>query len=138
MEAIACSLLKRTQYAGLLPDYEPDLKRCGTYHSSVWHEVEEWGHKKWVVGAYLEVDYEKHQEDGKSMEEILAGCIAHLNQPPPRKKYQRRLKNPLYGNLSPMPIRWWFKEVDGIKCVGVLIVTDKRKCRHFWGEGQKL
>ena len=138
MEPIACSLLKRTQYAGLLPDYEPDLKRCGTYHGSVWHEVEEWGHKKWVVGAYLEVDYEKHQADGKSMEEILAGCLAHLNQPPVRKKYQRRLKKPLYGNLDPLPLRWWFKEMDGEKCIGVLIVTDKRKCRYFWGEGQKL
>ena len=138
MEPIVCSLLKRTQFAGLLPDYEPDLKRCGTYHGSVWHEVEEWGHKKWVVGTYIEVDYETHQEDGKSMEEILAGCMAHLNQPPQRKKYQRRLKNPLYGNLDPMPIRWWLKEIEGQKCIGVLIVTNKRKCRYFWGEGQKL
>ena len=141
VEKIQCELIERSQFAGLLPDYEPDIKKRGTYHASVFHEVEEWGHKKWVVGTYIRVDYENLLKEGKTMEEIVAGCLAFLNQPPPRKKYQRRLKNPLYGNLDPMPLKWWRKELadcDGEKCIGVLLVTDKRKCRHFWGEGQKL
>ena len=137
-EPIVCSFLERTQYAGVIPDWEPDLKKCGTYHGSVFHEVEGWGKKKWVVGGYIKVDYEKYQEGGMTIEEILAACVAWLNQPPARKKYQRRQKNSLYGTLDPMPLKWWFKEMDGEKCIGVLVVTDKRKCKHFWGEGMKL
>ena len=131
-------MIKRSQFAGLLPNFEPDIKKCGTYHGSVFHEVPEWGHKKWVVGAYISVDYKKYTDEGKTMEEVVAGCLAFLNQPPPRKKFQRRLKNPLYGNLDPMPLKWWHREIDGEECIGVLLVTDKRKCRHFFGEGQKL
>ena len=71
------------------------------------------------------------------MEEILAGCFIYLNQPPDRKKYQRRLKNPIYGNLDPMPIRHGFREIDGKEYIWVLLVTDKRKCKRFWGEGIK-
>ena len=137
-EPIPCSFLARSQYAGILPNYEPDLLRQGTYHSSMFFDVEQFGVKRWVVGTYIDVDYEAYLEQGLTIEEVLAGCIIFLNQPPPRKKYQRRLKNPLYGNLDPMPYRHGLKEIDGKKYIWALLVTDKRKCRYFWSEGPKV
>ena len=133
-----CKLLARSQYAGILPNYEPDLLKQGTYHGSMFYDVELFGVKKWVVGAYLDIDYGTYMEQGLTLEDILAGCLIYLNQPPARKKYQRRVKNPLYGNLDPMPHRHGFKEINGKKYIWVLLVTDKRRCKYFWGEGPKL
>ena len=104
----------------------------------MFHEVEGFGVDRWVVGSYIDVDYESLTEQGLTIEEVIAGCLIYLNEPPPRKKYQRRLKKPLYGNLDPMPLRWWLREIDGKKYIGVLLVTDKRKCKYFWSEGMKL
>ena len=136
-EPIVCELLSRGQYAGILPSSELASLREGTYHSSFFREVEGWGVNHWVVGAYLDVDYKSHIEEGLTIEEVLAGCFIHLNQPPLRKKYQRRSKNPVYGNLEPMPIHHGYKEIDGKDYIWVLFVTDKRKCKYFWGEGIK-
>ena len=137
-EPISCTLLRRSQYAGILPDYEPDLLKSGTYHGSIFHGIEGFGVDRWVVGAYIDVDFKSYIEQGLTIEDVLTGCIIHLNQPPTRKKYQRRQKNPLYGNLDPMAWRFGYKTIGNKEYIWVLLVTDKRKNRHFWGEGQKL
>ena len=133
-EPIACELLSRSQFADHIPEYEPNSLRRGTYHGSWFREV---GPKRWVVGTYLDVDYKTFLKKGLSIEDVLAGCFIYLNQPPDRKKYQRRIKNPIYGNLEPMPIQHGFKVIDEKEYIWVLLVTDKRKCKHFWGEGMK-
>ena len=66
-----------------------------------------------------------------TMEEVLSGCFAYLNQPPERKKYQRRRRKPLYGNIEPYPHRHGVKTVDGKEYIWVALVTDKRKSKHF-------
>ena len=137
-QPIKCDLLERTRYAGMMPNYEPDIKKKGTYHASVWHDVEGWGVNRWVVMAVLDVDHKRILSEGKTVEELLAGCFAYLNQPPERKKYQRRRRKPLYGNLEPFPHRYGFKEIDGKEYIWVAMVTDKRKCKEFFGEGFKI
>lgn len=137
-EPIRCDLLERTQYAGMLPNYEPDIKKKGTYHGSVWHDVEGWGVNRWVVTAVLDIDHKALLAEGMTMEEILAGCFKYLNQPPERKKFQRRQRKPLFGNLEPFPHRHGIKTVGGKEYVWVCLVTDKRRCKHFFGEGVKL
>jgi len=132
---IPCSLLKQTEFGTLLPDWDGP-KKSGSYHGSVWHEVSGFGVSKWVVGCYVIVDYEKLRSDGMVDEEILRGCIEYLNCPPKRKKYAKRTPKPLYGNLDAMPVRHLFKEKDGKKCIMMMLVTDQRKNRNFFGEGQ--
>ena len=55
-----------------------------------------------------------------------------------RKKYARRLKNPLYGNLEEKPHEFKLREKGGKSVIEVALVTDKRKNPRLWGEGQKL
>lgn len=138
VEPIECDLLERSQYAGILPNYEPDIKKKGHYHGSVWHDVKGWGVDKWVVTAILDVNHKALLEEGKTMEEILVGCLEYLNQPPPRRKYQRRQRKPLYGTLDPFPHKHGVKEIDGKEYIWMCMVTNKRRCNHFFGEGQKL
>ena len=98
VEPITCKLLgiKEWSYSSA----EGDLLRFGRYHSSTFPEVELWGSKRWVVGAYIMVDYESLREEGKTDDEIVQGCIKFLNQPPPRRKFQRKVRKPTYGNLQ--------------------------------------
>ena len=132
---IPCVLELQGEFECLLPDYGGPRKR-GTYHGSVWHDVDDFGISKWVVGCYVMVDYEKLRAEGSTDEEILKGCIEYLNHPPKRKKYAKRTPKPLYGNLDELPIRHMFKEKHGKPSIMMLLVTDQRKNRNFFGEGQ--
>ncbi len=102
------------------------------YHGSVFPRVNGFGSKKWVVCGYLEVDYEPHLKQGVSKEEVVQRCINHLNKPPHRRKYQKKRSTPLYGNLSLYEYK--FKN-DGSPYIEVLVVTDERKNKNFWGCG---
>ena len=133
---IPCKFLKMTQFGSVVPSWDGP-KKCGNYHGSVWHEVSGFGVSKWVVGAYVIVDYDKYRKEGMTDEEIVRGCVEYLNCPPKRKKYSKRTPKPLYGTLDDMPVRWLFKEEKlGEKCIMMMLVTDQRRNRHFHGEGQ--
>jgi len=136
IDPIPCEFLKRTEWAGVLPDKDGPTK-CGRYHQSVWHDVKGFGDKKWVVGSYVIVDYETLMEDGMTENEITQGCIKYLNTPPPRRKYQRKASEPLYGNLDPVPVRYNLIEKDEQKVILMMLATDQRKNKYFWGEGPK-
>ena len=112
--------------------------RYGRYHSSHFHNVERWGSRQWVVGTYIVVDYESLRGEGKSNDEIIQGCIKFLNQPPVRRKFQRKVGKSAYGNLQQIPVSYSFINVDGQDCISALIATDKRRSKKFWGEGIKL
>ena len=79
-------------------------------------------------------------DEGHSEEEIVQACIRHLNKPPPREKYQRRIKTPLYGNLDEKPHKFKFRKESKFKkpVIEVTLLTDKRKNRRLWGEGQSV
>tara|TARA_B100000676_G_C17925005_1_gene757641 strand:- start:594 stop:1109 length:516 start_codon:yes stop_codon:yes gene_type:complete len=134
-KGIPCKLLKQTQFGSVVPSWEGP-KKSGSYHGSVWHEVSGFGVSKWVVGCYVIVDYEKYRADGLTDDEIVRGCVEFLNCPPKRKKYAKRTPKPLYGTLDDMPVRHQFKEKNGEKCIMMMLVTDQRKNRNFFGEGQ--
>lgn len=102
----------------------------GRYHGSRFREVPE---KHYVVGAYIEADWHEYISEGYSEEEVVLACIRHLNTVPPRQKFQRATKKSPYGKISPQPVQYKFRE----DCIEVLLVTDKRKSRVFWGEGVK-
>ena len=132
---IPCKFLKQHQFAEFV-NLEDSPERCGNYHGSVWHEVEGFGVKKWVVGGHILVDYEKYRQQGMSDDDILRGCVEYLNCPPKRKKYARRKPKPLYGKLDDMPLRHKFMEKNGHKCIMMILVTNERKNKNFHGEGQ--
>ena len=90
VEPIPCEFLKRTEWSGIMED-DSGKTKFGRYHQSFWHDVKQFGSKRWVVGCYIIIseDINALIEQGSTEEEIAQGCIKFLNQPPPRKKYQR-------------------------------------------------
>ena len=125
---IGCKLLEIPEYIGNFSV----KKKKGRYHKSSFWDIKGFGHKKWVVGAYIEIDdltlFEKLSEP-----EIIEGCFETLNTPPPRKKYAKKAPQPKYGVLE--PYKYQTVERDGKKVLSVLFVTDKKKNKHFWGKG---
>ena len=133
-EEFECYFQKRTEWM-FMEKKEDEETRCGGYHGSMFWEVPQFGKKNWVIVCNIVVDWKKLVAQGYSEEEIFKGCIKHLNKPPERKKFQRRVKQPLYGNLSYVPVKTIFKEKEGDLILQALIVTNKRRCKQFWGEG---
>lgn len=107
-------------------------KKKGRYHRSVFPSVKHFGVKRWVVCGYIEVDHEEYLKKGYTKEEIMDGCLAHFNQTPPRKKYQKKKTKPLYGNLSLYSCK--FKK-DKTPYIEVILITDDKKNKYFWGRG---
>ena len=136
-EEIHCHFQKRKQW--MLSNIEEEEKpRSGSYHGSMFWEVPEFGKKYWVVVCNIVVDWRKYLEQGYTEEEIFKGCIKFLNKPPERKKFQRRVRKSLYGNLCYVPVKTMFKDKEGESILQALIVTDKRRCKQFWSEGINL
>lgn len=134
-EPIECSLMEQREFAHYTPPEGEAQFKEGKYHGSMFWEVDGFGSSKWVVCARIVVDWEKYYEEGLSEEELFGRCVAYLNLPPKRRKFQRRITKPKYGKLSPTPMWIKPKEEDGVKFLSVLMVTDKKRCRYFWGEG---
>lgn len=111
---------------------EGQPKKKARYHGSVFSQVGGFGSKKWVICGYLDIDYSPYLKEGLSEEEIARRCIEYLNKPPERKKYQKKKTKPLYGNLSLYDYK--FKN-DGAPYIEVVVVTDERKNKNFWGQG---
>tara|TARA_R100000234_G_C4985155_1_gene172857 strand:+ start:737 stop:1171 length:435 start_codon:yes stop_codon:yes gene_type:complete len=113
-----------------------EKKKSGRYSATNFH-IPGFGRKKWVVLAYLNVpDIAMLKAQGMTEDEILEGCIEYLNQPPPRKKYQRRNRKPLYGKLELLSYKFTEKKGESLLCVS--LATDQRKNKNFWGSGQVI
>ena len=108
-----------------------ELTKHGRYSSSVFH-INGYGDTKWVVGCYLDIDYTQYL-DKMTEEQFVNSCIEFLNEPPKREKFERRLKNSLYGKLDIHSYK--LRERDGARFVELLLITDDRKNTNFWGEG---
>jgi hypothetical protein len=132
---IECTLREMGEYGNALPNYNK-RKRQGKYHGSDFYgQVAEYGIKKWVVGVYIDVDYQQYLNDCTSEEVIVRECIKFLNQPPPRRKYQKKKPQPLYGNIDESPLRFSFKRDESGTFIEALLVTDQKKNKKFWGAG---
>ena len=128
---IECSLRDQKEYGELLPDWNTKTRK-GRYHGSNF-AVEGFGHSCWAIGVYINVDHGRYLEEGMAELEGVEGCIEYLNQPPPRKKYQKRKSVPLYGKLSVHRFR--LREDEGGEFIEAILMTDKRKNKLLWGTG---
>jgi len=130
---IECALRPMEQYGKTLPGYNP-ATRLGRYIGCDFN-FKTFGVKHWVIGVYIDIDHPKYLSEGLTEEEIIKQCIEYLNQPPPRKKYQKKKPVPLYGNLEEMPSRYAFKEDEEGAYIEILLLTNQKKNKKFWGQG---
>ncbi len=129
---IKCTLRKMTEYSKVLPDWNPNAKKNGRYSSSRWSSKTSKG--RYPVMVYVDGDFESCFDEGLLPEEVARGCIDFLNTPPLRKKYARRAPKPLYGLLD--VVRYYlFREEDGKPYFQMVVSTDQKKNKHFWGTG---
>ena len=128
-EKIECSLRALNEYSFM----ESDKKRFGRYHGSRFWDVPK---KRFVVGIKIDLDFSPLEGADLSVEEITKACLAHLNTPPPRKKYAKKAPSPRFGNLK------YYKAgiVEGTsgRHISALVVTDKRKNKMFWRKGKNV
>jgi hypothetical protein len=108
-------------------------EKLGRYHGSNFFDIPEFGRKRWVVAAYIDADFEPFVIN-KSTGDIVQECINFLNQPPPRKKFAKRVKRPLYGKLEVYKYKLR-EDKSGKLYAEVLLITNQKKNRHFWGRG---
>jgi len=112
---------------------ESEKKRFGRYHGSYFWDVPK---KNWVVGIKIDLDFSALNGADLTAEEITKACLAHLNTPPPRKKYAKKIPKPPYGVLQ------FYKanivQEGSKKYISALVVTDKRKSRMFWRKGKDV
>jgi len=114
--------------------------RKGRYHGSNFWDLKGFAKDRWVVAAYI--DFESDTELSPSQapswmseEEIVKECIEYLNQPPRRLKYEKKKTDPLYGNLSLYQYTFR-KDGKGRSYIEVLLTTDQKKNKYFWGKGK--
>jgi len=108
--------------------------RKGRYHGSNFWDVTGAGHDKWVVAAYIDLD-DRAIPPWMGEEDVVGECLAFLNEPPERKKYEKKKTQPLYGNLS--LYQYTFKKDSTDQpYIEVLLITDQKKNEHFWGKGK--
>jgi len=135
IEEIECDLRDMAEF------YEyadtPEEKKKGRYHGSMFWSIRGFGEKRWVVGAYLDVDYAPYLKQGLERDEIVQLCLNHLNRPPKRQKFQKKTEKPLYGSLEVYSHKFRANEL-GNRFIEVLLITDQRKNKNFWGEGTKM
>jgi len=121
------------EYGTLLPNWS-DGKKSGIYLGSN-YVYPMYGAKRWAVGVYVEVEYDKYVEQGLTEEDIAKQCVEFLNTPPPRKKYQKKKPVPTYGTLDETPYLFRFKRDENGTFIEMTLMTDQRKNNNFWGMG---
>jgi len=135
-----CSFVDLYEYPSLKMNSveNGDTLRGARYHNSMFWSLPGFGVSRWVICGYIAVDWQSLTDDGYTKEEIFKGCAKFLNKPPVRRKFQKRITKPLYGTLQPAALKVAFREKAGKKVIEVLAVTNKRKSKYVWGEGQVL
>ena len=129
-QPIPCNLRQITEYGYMIPSWNPDKTRLGRYSGSSYSSIES---GEYVVLVYVDGDFSEPQSRGMTDEDIVLGCIAHLNTPPVRKKYAKGAPKPLYGSLN--LVSYQRKENEGSVFYVVAMTTDQRKNKNFWGQG---
>jgi hypothetical protein len=114
----------------------PGKLRFGRYHGSCFWDIANFGSKKWVVGAYINLENQKLFEEEFSVEDLARNCVEYLNQPPPRKKYAKREPKPIYGRLEVYKAK--IIEKGDRKYISALLVVDSNRNKLFWGKGKNV
>ena len=112
--------------------------RKGRYHGSNFWDLEGFAKDRWVVGAYIEFDCDDQLAQSPpwlSEEEVVQECVEYLNKPPERQKYEKKHTAPLYGNLALYQYTFRKNRI-GRTYIEVLLTTDQKKNKHFWGKGK--
>jgi hypothetical protein len=131
---IECALIERPEWISSPLSAERKKRKLGRYHRSYFSDVPGYGRTAWVVMAGICCDVEGLLEQGKTVVEIVKECIDYLNELPIRKRKTKRKRKPLYGKLDFYKAQ--IKEGEnGEKYIAAMIITDQRKNKHFWGEG---
>jgi len=73
---IECSLRQMEEYGSLLPNWS-ETKKSGIYLGSN-YVYPMYGAKRWAVGVYVNVEYDRYREQGLSDEEIVRQCVEFL------------------------------------------------------------
>ena len=131
---IKCDLRQMREFHSALTSYGSKKLRKGLYSNSNFFSIKGYGREKWVVIVHIDVDHEMYLSEGLTKDEIVSGCIEHLNQAPPRKKYAKKTPKPLYGELAPH--RVFFKKDEQGPYIEAYLTTNQRKNKNFWSEGQ--
>lgn len=131
-EKVVCALLPFTKSSFSDPASE---KKFGIYSNSV-YTFPDFGVKKWVVHAYLLVDYDKYYVEGWTENRLIDACLNYLNDTE-KKKGAKKEPKPKYGKLEPLVSRWKgvYDLVYKPDRVIISLVTDDPKNTNFWGEG---
>jgi len=108
--------------------------RKGRYHRSNFWDIKGFGKDRWVVGVYIEFNADD-VPPWMSNQEVAEGCIEYLNQPPERKKYEKRSSHSLYGKLA-LYEHWLKKAENGEPYIEAMLITDEPKNKNFWGKGK--
>jgi len=103
-----------------------EKQRLASYHGSYFWGVKGFGTDRWVVAGTIEGDFSGHPE--LPLEELAQGCVNFLNRPVGKRK-----KRQPYGTLELFRVT---SLDDG--SIQVLLMTDQKKNKDFWGRGQKL
>jgi len=131
---IACTLSQIKRNRSLQPDQTKH--KHGIYLSSYFH-IKGYGQKCWVVGVNIEVNHSLYLAQGASAEQLVRECIEHLNFPPKSKYGKKRRRQPLYGKFREEPYSFKLKTKNGEQIIEALLITERRRSKHFWGEGLK-
>lgn len=114
-----CELIPVQQYSHLIGT---ETKQ-GRYMTS-YYNIEGFGKKTWVVGAYIKADWKSSEEDHKTIQK----CINYLNSLGKKKK--------IYGDLKLHNFK--FLNKNGQRVAVVEMITTDRKNDNFWGEGERV
>ena len=128
---IRCDLIPVKEH-GSMTGGEGNKTKHGKYHGSMFWDVPGFASKKWIVGTRIKI--EGSVPVGMSDKDLIEGCVEYINAPPPRKKFQRRQQSPKYGKLDLYKAKV-IRSEDGSMYISALLITDKRKSKHFWGKG---
>jgi len=128
---LECKLRKIPKSSFSVKDLDSPMK-FGRYMKSIFPQVKGYGESHWVVGCYVDLDYDKILKK-ISEEEMISAIMEHLNKVPPRRKFERRPTSSLYGKLELLSYK--LKKAEDKPFIELLLITDDSKNENFWGEG---
>tara|TARA_Y100001973_G_scaffold95460_1_gene148901 strand:- start:102 stop:503 length:402 start_codon:yes stop_codon:yes gene_type:complete len=127
---ISCDLEPIYEHEGI-KSFAKGKTKSGRYHGSMFWNVPGFASKKWVIAARIRV--EDSIPPSVTDEDLISGCMEFLNTPPPRKKFQRRVRKPKYGRLELHSAKVIRKDDDMF--ISALLITEERNSKYFWGKG---
>jgi len=131
---IACKLSQIKQNSA--PHTAQTKYKYGQYLSSYFH-IKGYGKKCWVIAVNIEVNHSVYLAQGITKEQLIRECVKHLNFPPKSKYGKKRRRQPLYGKFRDEPYSFKLKTKNDKQIIEALLVTERRRSKHFWGEGLK-